>query len=472
MGEEVSIDHFEEEDFRRFDQRLREEMTFVRQLFAEGRFDTATRKLGYELELCLLDAQGRPAPVNQSILERHGSPQMTFELAKFNLEINGHAFVLDGGVFQRIRSDMDELYHTVERAAADEDARVGLFGVLPSIRFEHLDRDRYMSAMYRYRLLDERLLTMRGRPIRLDIRGADHLRVEKRDVMFEALGTSLQLHIQIPRDQAVDSYHAALWSTLPALAAGANSPLVLQHRCWAESRIAIFKQAVDTRNLDEERSHVVPRVHLAKGWIGSFLELFEDMFYYSPVLPEVTDQPVEDLHHFCLHNGTIWRWVRPILGRNRDGQYHLRLELRVTPSGPTRIDTLANLVFQVGLVEGLRQQGQALVQLPYEQLERGFYRVARHGLEAEIGWYDGHRGDARSLVLEHALPVAAEGLQQLGIESAGDWLHIIRERVRSGQTGARWLDRQWRRNPDADALVRRYLDLADRNQPVHEWPRT
>lgn len=472
MGEEVSIDHFEAEDFRRFDQRLRDEMVFVRKLFDEGRFDTATRKLGYELELCLVDERGRPAPVNQRILERHGSPQMTYELAKYNLEINGHAFALEPGVFRGIESDLGDLYHSVEQAAADEGARVGLFGVLPSIRPEHLDRDRYMSGMYRYRLLDERLMTMRGRPIHLDIQGCDHLRFDKQDVMLEALGTSLQLHIQLPRDQAVDSYHAALWSTLPTLAASANSPLVLQHRCWEESRIAIFKQAVDTRNLDEERSHVVPRVHLAKGWIASFLELFEDVFYYSPILPEVTDQPVEDLHHFSLHNGTIWRWVRPILGRNRDGQYHLRLELRVTPSGPTRIDTLANLVFQVGLVEGLRQQGTALVQQPYEQLERDFYRVARHGLEADIGWFDGYRGDARSLVLQRALPVAAEGLQQLGIESADDWLHIIRERASDGQTGARWLDRQWQQNPDPDDLVRRYLDLADRNRPVHEWPRT
>ncbi len=470
MGEEISTDHFEAEDYRRFDQKLHQEMDFVRDLFSEMAFDAQTRRLGYELELCLLDDQGRPAPVNQQILERHGSPQMTYELARYNLEINGHAFDVDAGVFARIRDDLDQLYATVEQAAADEGARVGLFGVLPSIRTEHLERERYMSEMYRYRLLDERLMSMRKRPIRLDIQGCDHLRLEKRDVMLEALGTSLQLHIQLPRDRAVDGYHAALWSTLPALAASANSPLVLQHRCWEESRIAIFKQAVDTRNAREEDAHVVPRVHLAKGWIGSWLELFEDMFYYSPILPEVTDQPVADLHHFSLHNGTIWRWVRPILGRNDDGQYHLRMELRVTPSGPTRIDTLANLVFQVGLVEGLSQEGTALTAMPYRQFEADFYRVARHGLAAEIGWFDGQRGSARELVLERALPTANEGLRRLGIEDADDWLHIIRQRCEQRRTGARWIDRHWTRSGDAEALVRDYLEQADRNRPVHHWP--
>ncbi len=470
MGEEISRDHFEAEDFRRFDERLRVEMEFVRGLFAEAAFDSETRKLGYELELCLIDGEGAPAPVNQQILERHGSPQMTYELARYNLEINGHAFRLDGSVFGRITQDLDALYRSVEAAAADEGARVGLFGVLPSIRHKHLDRARYMSEMYRYRLLDERLMTMRGRPIHLVIQGCDHLDFDKSDVMPEALGTSLQLHIQLPRDEAVDSYHAALWSTLPTLAASANSPLVLQHRCWEESRIAIFKQAVDTRNADEERRHVVPRVHLAKGWIRSWLELFEDMFYYSPILPEVTDQPVEDLHHFSLHNGTIWRWVRPILGRNGDGRYHLRMELRVTPSGPTRIDTLANLVFQVGLVEGLRVAGDALTRQDYDAFERDFYRVARAGMEAEVCWYDGWSGNARDLVLHKALPVAAEGLHRLGIESAGDWLHIIRERMTRGQTGARWIDRCWLKQQDPEALVLRYLDLADVNRPVHDWP--
>lgn len=470
MGEEVSTDHFEAEDFIRFDERLRDELDFIRELFHQGRFDTETRKFGYELELCLIDAEGRPAPVNERILQRHGSPQMTYELARYNLEINGHAFDLDGHVFQRISDDLDELYSTVESAAWDEGARVGLFGVMPSIRPEHLDRDRYMSAMYRYRLLDERLMAMRGRPIRLDIQGCDHLKLDKQDVMLEALGTSLQVHIQLPRDQAVDAYHAALWSTLPALAVSANSPLVLQQRCWEESRIAIFKQSVDTRNEEEERNHIVPRVHLAKGWINSFLELFEDVTYYSPILPEVTDQPVEELHHFSLHNGTIWRWVRPILGRNQDGQYHLRLELRVTPSGPTRIDTLANLALQIGLVEGLRLQGDALTQRPYEELERDFYRVARSGWKADVGWFDGWAGDARSLVLDKALPLAEQGLQALGIESPRAWLHIIRERAESRQTGARWLEQGWNRQPDPEGLVCRYLDLADENQPVHQWP--
>ena len=118
---------------------------------------------------------------------------------------------------------------------------------------------------------------------------------------------------------------------------------MLGKHCWQESRIAIFKQAVDTRNEREVQDAIIPRVHFGKGYIDSWLDLFEDNSYYSPILPEVKHVPTENLQHFNMHNGTIWRWIRPILGVEQD-LYHLRLELRVTPSGPTQIDTMANMV--------------------------------------------------------------------------------------------------------------------------------
>ena len=53
MGEEINKQNFDEKDYARFHQRLVEETEFVRSLFAEKAFDNQTRKLGYELELCL-----------------------------------------------------------------------------------------------------------------------------------------------------------------------------------------------------------------------------------------------------------------------------------------------------------------------------------------------------------------------------------------------------------------------------------
>ena len=470
MGGEVSKDHFDESDYLLFQQRLEQEMLFVRQLFAEQRFDDQLRKLGYELELCLLDADGCPAPLNQEILDRADNPLFTYELAKFNLEINGNAFPVNEDVFTAIERDMNALYAQVVDAAAEYRVEPGLFGVLPSLDRQHLNVERFMSSMYRYRLLDERLMKMRDRPVHLDIHGEDHLSIDKNDVMLEALGTSLQMHIQVPFSEAVDSYHASLWASMAVVGACANSPLVLGKNCWQESRIAIFKQAVDTRNIQEVHDAIIPRVHFGKGYIQSWLELFEDNAYYSPILPEVIDCPTEKLHHFNLHNGTIWRWVRPILGQHGDNAYHLRLELRVTPAGPTLIDTMANLVFYIGLTEGLKNKPESLTSIPFEVLEQDFYQVARLGLEARVSWCHGEIGTIQQILLDYAIPVARQGIQQLGVVNSDHYLDIIEQRVRSGQTGSRWIVQFWHHNPDGAALVRRYLELARTNTPVHLWP--
>jgi gamma-glutamyl:cysteine ligase YbdK (ATP-grasp superfamily) len=469
MGDEVSIDHYDEAEFIRFQNKLDAEMEFVRGLFTDDAFNDEQYKLGYELELCLVDENGCPVACNQQVLDAAQNHLFTYELAQFNLEINGNCFDLSPSLFDRIDQDLNALYRQVETHALECKARPGLFGVLPSVRPVHLEPETFMSNMYRYRLLNDRLMQMRGQPIQVKLHGEENLDVEREDVMLEALSTSLQIHLQIPASHAVDSYHASLWASLLMVGVAANSPLVFGKSCWSESRIGIFKQSVDTRTKDEIERAIIPRVHFAKGYINSFLQLFEDNAYYSPILPEVMDQPVEKLHHFNLHNGTIWRWVRPILGRvGKD--YHLRLELRVVPSGPTLIDTMANMVFFVGLVEGLRCQSTSLTHVPYATLEADFYKAARHGLEAEVYWFDGSRGRVDEIVVNQGMALAQAGLEQLGIVDAAKWLDIITARARSGRTGADWIRKYWRRHADSAALVRQYLAYAEQDLPVHEWP--
>jgi gamma-glutamyl:cysteine ligase YbdK (ATP-grasp superfamily) len=471
MGEEINKQHFDGKDYELFHQRLVEETEFVRSLFAQSAFDNQTRKLGYELELCLVDQNGQPCKVNHEVIEQANNPLLTTELAKFNLEINGHPFEVSADVFERIETDLNDLYQQVEKAAKKFDAQSGLFGVMPSLGQEHLSPESYMSELHRYDLLSRQLIKMRGKPVQLQLQGEDHLDIEKNDVMLEALSTSLQVHLQVPFDEIVPAYHAGLWASMLILGASPNSPLIFEKCCWQESRIGIFKQAVDTRNIDEIRDGIVPRVHFGKGYIKSLLELFEDNFYYTPILPEVIDKPTEALHHFNLHNGTIWRWVRPVLGQNSDGEYHLRLELRVVPSGPTLVDTIANMVFYVGLTEGLMQCGDDLTQLDFATLESDFYAAARHGMNANVHWIDGQLNSLKQLILSHALPLARAGLKNIGINNTDKWLDIIEARVSSEHTGANWILQHWKQHADTSELVRTYLQHARSNTPVHLWPK-
>ena len=468
MGDEIQQSHFEQADYDRFQERLELETEVVRGLFARGDFDSS-RRLGYELELCLADDQGHPCLVNTEVIDATGNPAFTVELAKFNMEINGNPFAYQTNVFDLIETDLQQLYNQAEQAAKQHQARIGLFGVFPSLTLEHLDQNGYMTELHRYNQLNTQVLSMRGKPVHMHLEGQDCLDIDHGDVMLEALATSLQIHMQVPFDEIVPCYHAGLWSSMLVLAATANSPLVLGKSCWQESRIGIFKQAVDTRNPREIRDHIVPRVHFAKKYIDSFLELFEDNFYYQPILPEVRDQPAEELHHLSLHNGTIWRWVRPIIARNREGIYHLRLELRVAPSGPTLADTMANIVFYVGLTEGLRHYGDDLTRVPYETLETDFYRAARKGIGAEVHWIDGNAMPLKQILLEKALPLTREGLAKAGLANCERWLDIIEARVAREATGAQWILDHWNRHGDAARLVCDYIDQAQSNRPVHTW---
>ena len=99
-------------------------------------------------------------------------------------------------------------------------------------------------------------------------------------------------------------------------------------------------------------------------WITSILDLFkENIRYFPSLLPELSDEdPVAELAagripqlpELRLHNGTVYRWNRPVYDVV-DGRPHLRLENRVLPAGPTVVDMLANSAFYYGILRSLSQ---------------------------------------------------------------------------------------------------------------------
>jgi gamma-glutamyl:cysteine ligase YbdK (ATP-grasp superfamily) len=179
------------------------------------------------------------------------------------------------------------------------------------------------------------------------------------------------------------------------------------------------------------------------------------------------------MNHLRFHNGTIWRWNRPLIGFDFDGQMHLRIEHRVIPAGPTLMDCLANAALYYGLVYHLAEQfDEYPSNLPFDQAKANFYSAAEHGLEAELTWIDGARYNARRLVLEHLLPGAAAALRDLRLPTSEveRFLSIIEHRVASGSTGAAW-QRAWvqRHGLDMRGLVKDYIARQQTDEPVHTW---
>ena len=206
----------------------------------------------------------------------------------------------------------------------------------------------------------------------------------------------------------------------------------------------------------------------------SLLECFEaNRDRYPVLLPDLMEVSPEELAHLRLHNGTILRWNRPLIGFDAQARPHYRVEHRVVAAGTSANDLVANTAFFVGLVLSLLALPEAAEQrLPFAAARDNFYRAAQHGLEARVQWLHGVPGRLGDLILQHLLPLAAAGLRRIQIpaDETRRWLSIVEERVRSGRTGAAW-QVAWidRFGPDWPGLVGAYAAQQALGRPVHEW---
>jgi gamma-glutamylcysteine synthetase len=366
---------------------------------------------------------------------------------------------------------LSALWRDCNKTAAELEASLLMIGILPTVRKQDM-KVANMSQRARYRALNEQVLRQRkGSPLVLDIRGRERLRTEHQDVMLEAATTSFQIHLQVEQAKAARYFNAALILSAPMVAMAANSPFAFGRELWEETRIPVFEQSV----ADE---HSLPRVTFGTGYVRqSLMEIFvENLECYPALLPFVLEEPLELLNHMRLQNGTLWRWNRPLVGFDRNGTPHLRIEHRVMAAGPSVPDTIANAAFFYGLVHFYGEQAappEAL--LPFDRCRENFYAAAQTGLMAKVVWLDGKSVVLRQLVLEELLPLARRGLERLDInrDDIETYLGMIEARVIKGRTGARWQrDFVARYGPDMCALTTAYLERQRRGTPVHEWSLT
>jgi len=257
------------------------------------------------------------------------------------------------------------------------------------------------------------------------------------------------------------------------VAACANSPFLFGKELWEETRIPLFEQAIGLQTAED--GHPSQRVTFGTDYVrDSLFECFEENRTAYPVLlPALLDEAQDRIPHLRLHNGTIWRWNRPLIGFNAQGQPHLRIEHRVVPSGPTVRDCIANAAFFCGLLHELGTTATpAEDQLEFADARSNFYAAARQGLDARIKWLDGEILPIKQLLLETLIPAAGKRLEKLEIDGANieEAMTIIRERVASGRNGS-WWQRAYRARHQCDMneLTRAYLVNQQSGTAVHQW---
>ncbi len=488
MGEKNVTKSYDEEEMREFTRTVLNDLQALEVLLAGGQIEEDVRRIGAEQEMFLVDSSMHPSPIVSEVIDEAKDGRLTTEIGRFNLEANLTPRLFSGSCLKDMETELNELLDLVRGAAAKFGSGVVLAGILPTIQQTDLT-EANLTPNPRYFEINRVVSELHGDDRSIHIKGLDELELMLQDTFIEFCNTSFQVHLQVGAKEFANYYNWAQAVAAPVLASAVNSPLLLNHRLWHETRLALFQLATDTRSLIHRARNQTPRVNFGDRWVtGSILDVLrEDVIRFRILLTQAMKEDsmetvrkgiVPQLYAWRLHNGTIWRWNRTCYGLT-DGKPGLRIEARYLPAGPSVIDEMANAAFFLGLMTALPEEYGDVTQLmPFDAAKTNFFNAARYGLNCQTIWIDGESRRAGRLIVEELLPRARRGLEMAGIDPAdiNNYLGILDERVRTGMTGSQWMiDSLAKMDPRAKANVRmRSLTAAmKKNQeeqlPLHKW---
>ena len=420
-------------------------------------FENGIQRVGVEQELCIVDKDYRPSTNALEILNKINDIHYTTELALFNLEINLDPCELKDTCFSDIEKQLIALLEKGYKVAAETDNnKIILTGILPTLRKKDLIF-KNVTPFKRYKTLNKVLKKIRGDDFKLHILGIDELILKHESILFEACNTSFQVHLQVSPEDIIDKYNWSQAIAGPMLSIMTNSPILLGKELWSETRIALFQQSIDLRNVSHISREQKPRVSFGNSWIkDSILELFtDDISRYPPlVFSKFEENSIESvkkgimpkLKALNLHNGTLYKWNRLCYGVH-ENTAHLRIENRYIPSGPSVKDEIANALLWVGVMQGMPKKYQNIwKKMSFYDARGNFINAARTGINTYFNWFD--KGISAKKLLENILiPMAKEGLLKSKInESEIDYyLGIIQKRIDTSTTGSKWIIRNKRK---------------------------
>jgi hypothetical protein len=490
MGRDVPAITVSQQDRRAYREKVRSCLDVFARMLRESRFDIEPRQVGLEIELNLVDEVGFPSMKNAEVLGAIADPAWASELGQFNLEINVPPRPLSGDALAQLERGVRGSLGHAERRACQAGSHLVMIGILPTLRESDVG-EHAMSTNPRYRLLNEQIFAARGEEMRISIEGNERLLTHIDTITPEAACTSVQCHLQVSPEAFGSYWNAAQAIAGVQVAVGANSPFLFGRELWRETRLTLFEQATDTRPDELKEQGVRPRVWFGERWITSVFDLFEENLRYFPALLPLCDdedpavaleeRKAPRLSELTLHNGTIYRWNRPVYAVV-DGMPHLRVENRVLPAGPTVADIMANAAFYYGVVRALAEAERPVwTRMSFQAAADNLAEGAKHGIDARLFWPGLGEVPVSELVLRRLLPIAFDGLERWGVEpgDAKRLLGIIEQRCLSCRTGATWQSEAVRtltagRHADRQEALRLmtlgYIERMQTNEPVHTWP--
>ncbi len=488
MGEQKVALEQDENRLRLFTKAVLNDLQAIEKMLDGGMMEENALRIGAEQEMFLVDSAMRPAPLIAEILEKADDARLTTEIGRFNIEANLTPLEFSGDCLRRLENELNEVVSIVKTAARELNGDVVLCGILPTIQMSDLVEGN-LTPKPRYQELNRVLTELHGNERHVHIKGLDELRLYLKDTYIEFSNTSFQIHLQPAIKNFVNFYNWSQAVTAPVLAAAVNSPILLGHRLWQETRLALFQHAVDERSPALHERNRPARVSFGRDWVkDSILEVFrEDVTRFRIILTrEIEENSLEllksgkipNLDAWRMHNGTIWRWNRACYGV-LNGVPSLRIEARFLPSGPSVVDEMANTAFFLGLMIALPAEfGDVRELMSFDDVKTNFFSTARFGLKTNINWLNGESFRAEKLILDELLPRARKGLESVGVDAADieKYLGVLQERVAKKCTGASWMlesvaamDKRAKPNVQMRSLVAAMIENQETEVPVHEW---
>jgi hypothetical protein len=490
VGTDVDRARYTREERQRYREKVRRNLDVFERMLSHSQFEFDRPMTGLEIELNLVAEDLGPKLDNKIVLDQIQNPDYQTELARYNIELNVPPRPLPGDAALELEQHLRESLNHASQKAAELGVGIVSIGILPTVMPEHFQGD-WISENIRYSALNTAVLEARGEDVWLEIDGPGGERIARYSDSLapESACTSIQLHLQVQPEAFANHWNAAQVLAGPQLALGANSPFFLGQRLWAETRIPLFTQATDTRSVELKAQGVRPRVWFGERWITSIFDLFEENVRYFPsLLPEISDEEPEEvfergevpqLAELRLHNGTVYRWNRPIYDIV-GGRPHLRVENRCLPAGPSIVDIMANAAFYYGAIRVLAEEDRPIwTRMSFSAAEENFEAGARRGIDARSYWPGFGDVTTTELILRRLLPMAHEGLARWGVSQAvrDRYLSIVEQRCVAGINGASWqsecVARLEARGLDRSAalreMLRHYIAGMEANAPVHTW---
>src|SRR6056297_1286742 len=486
MGTQVISIAKDPQSKRKFLKHLLHDVEAIEQILERGLFESGITRIGAEQEFCLVDRHFKLSLNALEVLLKVKDNHFTPELARYNLEINLDPRPLTGNTLSAMHIQLDTLLEKASKAATSIDEQIILSGILPSIDFRAVQR-KYMTPRKRYEELGRIILVLRGHDFELNITGVDELLISHQNILFEACNTSFQCHYQVQPEKFTDSYNWAQQLAGPVLSVAANSPILLGRQLWAETRIALFQQSIDTRGKGFHLREREQRVTFGNRWIKGLGDVFKNDIARHTLLflmeiendsLDILDRgEIPKLEALQLHNGTVYKWNRPCYGVS-DGKPHVRIENRYLPSGPTTADEIANLAFWSGLMANMPDSYAGNWDaMDFDDAKENFYKAAMWGIQSGMVW-EGQLISVMRLILDVLLPMSRKGLEKMNIdkEDIDYYLGIIQKRTEKKATGARWMVGSYRRlketlgREEASVALTAILDKRRRSgTTVDEW---